>query len=111
MNESTVKIKSCPYCGWHKPEIRGNGIGDYYVICAGADEDSGEFCCGACSSDARCETEAQAIERWNRRHSEDAGTIPDVKEKLGQAKEEIGHLQEELASLRDVIERHGILPR
>lgn len=56
-------LKPCPFCGCTTPEIRSNGIGDYYVICDGDDEDVSY--CGASTSDVRCESEEHAAERWN----------------------------------------------
>lgn len=55
----------CPFCGNSEPQIRSNGIGDYYVICE--TEWEGEMACGARSSEYKCETESGAIARWNRR--------------------------------------------
>lgn len=59
------QLKPCPFCGNPEPEIRSNGIGDYYIVCDRDDE--GETSCGATSSDRRCETFESAIDRWNTR--------------------------------------------
>src|ERR1700690_4498627 len=66
-------LKPCPFCGNKNIEIRGNGNGDYYCICAG-DED--EMHCEASTSDRRCESQEQAINRWNQRASEKPAIAP-----------------------------------
>lgn len=58
------RLYPCPFCGGTDITIKSNGIGDYYAICGSEDIAGG---CGARTSDVRCESRAQAIERWNRR--------------------------------------------
>lgn len=57
-----IELKPCPFCGRTDIHIEPNGIGDYSVVCG--HELTG---CGASTSDYRCESEEQAVERWNRR--------------------------------------------
>ncbi len=59
-----IDLLPCPFCGNTTPEIRSNGIGDFFVIC---EADEGEMACGACSSQCSCETESHAASRWNKR--------------------------------------------
>lgn len=58
-------LKPCPFCGGTNISILSNGIGDFYAICDGDDED--EAFCGARTSDRGCETPEGAARRWNRR--------------------------------------------
>lgn len=67
MKVALASLKPCPFCGGTEAHIRGNDIGDYYVIC---DTDiEGEMCCGASTSDRSCETPGGAAQRWNMRVS------------------------------------------
>lgn len=63
-----AELLTCPFCGGNNLQIRDNGIGDYFVICY-ADEPEDDAC-GASTSEVRCESREQAIERWNRRGPE-----------------------------------------
>jgi hypothetical protein len=39
----------CPFCGFDKPRLRSNGIGDFYIL--RDSEDDAVYSCGATSSD------------------------------------------------------------
>lgn len=60
-----ISLLPCPFCGFDKPIIKPNGIGDFYVICE--DPEDQTYACGASSSDERCESQVFAAERWNKR--------------------------------------------
>jgi hypothetical protein len=61
------KLEPCPFCGNVCLEIVSNGVGDYYIFCAGDGEDGDPLGCGARTSDVRCESKKHAIQRWNTR--------------------------------------------
>lgn len=76
MNDATdYRLLPCPFCGYMKPKLRGNRIGDFFVICDG---DDGEPWCGASTSDQSCETRRGAVDRWNRRTNVSAETLSDL---------------------------------
>jgi len=60
-----MKPLPCPFCGFDEPEIVSNGIGDYFIRCSSPNDD--QLGCGARTSDANCESEKQALKRWNSR--------------------------------------------
>lgn len=59
-----AKLLPCPFCGNKNIRVCSNGIGDFYAICTGEDD---EPHCGASCSEVNCETEAKAVRRWNTR--------------------------------------------
>lgn len=59
------KLKPCPFCGNKTPTLQSNGMRDFFVQYYA--EDEGDVACGASSSDYKCETEEEAIKRWNTR--------------------------------------------
>lgn len=75
-----AELLPCPFCGNKNIRICSNGIGDFYAICTGEDD---EPHCGASCSEINCETEAKAVRRWNTRALPLPSTPDDGKAEAG----------------------------
>lgn len=75
-----AELLPCPFCGNKNIRVCSNGIGDFYAICTGEDD---EPHCGASCSEINCETEAKAVRRWNTRALPLSSTPDDGKAEPG----------------------------